>query len=280
MAKKPGAGGIILAAVVLGLIAAYMIYRLESNREKQAKEHWVPIVTAREDIPARTKITSEMVTLIPYPKELLTVGAIQDRKDVEGHITMVRLKAKEQIRSADLLGEGQSAGVSYDIPEGMRAIAIGADEVKAVGSTVKPGDRLDILATYSDPVLHQETTQVILQNVLVLAINQGDTDQQAKGGGAKSSMTLAVKPEEAELLLAADRAGNLRVMLRKPQDTAVFQSQGVTVRDLPGKRGFELSISPPDSGRSTPIIISPPPNRNRPEVKIIRGIQETVVPSE
>ena len=58
MAKKPSAGGIILAAVALGLIAAYMIYRLESNREKQAKEHWIPIVVAREDIPARTKVTN------------------------------------------------------------------------------------------------------------------------------------------------------------------------------------------------------------------------------
>jgi hypothetical protein len=42
MAKKPSAGGVILAAVALGLIAAYMIYRLESNREKQSKEHWIP----------------------------------------------------------------------------------------------------------------------------------------------------------------------------------------------------------------------------------------------
>jgi pilus assembly protein CpaB len=278
MAKKPGAGGIILVAVILGLIAAYMIYRLESNREKQAKEHWVPIVTAREDIPARTKITSDMVTLIPYPRELLTVGAILDRKDVEGHITMVRLKAKEQIRTTDLLGGGQSAGISYDIPEGMRAMAISADEVKAVGSTVKPGDRVDILATYADPVAHQETTQMILQNVLVLAINQGETETQGKGG-AKSSMTLAVKPEEAELLLAADRAGSLRVMLRSPQDKSIVQSQGVTVRDLVGKKTFELSTTPPDAGRSTPIIISPSAS-HRPEIKIYRATQEQVVPAE
>jgi pilus assembly protein CpaB len=278
MAKKPGAGGIILAAVVLGLIAAYMIYRLEDKREKQAKEHWVPIVTAREDIPARTKITGDMVTLIPYPKELLTVGAIQDRKNVEGHITMVRLKAKEQIRSTDLLGEGQNAGISYDIPEGMRAIAIAADEVKAVGSTVKPGDRVDILATYSDPVAHQETTQMILQNVLILAINQGETETQGKGG-ARTSMTLAVKPEEAELLLAADRAGSLRVMLRSPRDKSLVQSQGVTVRDLQGKKTFELSTTPPDAGRSTPIIISPPAS-HRPEIKIYRATQEQIVPAE
>ena len=134
---------------------------------------------------------------------------------MDGRTTLHRIKAKEQIRTSDLLGEGQNAGLSMDIPAGMRAIAIGAGEVMAVGSTVKPGDRIDILATYTDPVAHQETTQMILQNVLVLAVNKGDTDQQGKTG-AKSSMTLAVKPEEAELLTAADRAGALRVALRGP----------------------------------------------------------------
>ena len=279
MARKPGAGGIILAAVVLGLIAAYMIWNLERKREAQAKEHWIPVVVAREDIPARTKITSDMVTLIPYPKDLITAGSVQDRKQVEGHVTLVRLKAKEQIRASDILGEGQAPSMSYDIPEGMRAIAIGADEIKAVGSTVKPGDRVDILATYSDPNTHQETTQMILQNVLVLAVNQGETDTQGKTG-AKSSMTLAVKPEEAELLTAADRAGALRVALRGPQERAVIATQGVSTRDFQGKQTFEFATRAPDAPKATPIIISPSGNRQRPEIMIYRGIQGQATPTE
>jgi Flp pilus assembly protein CpaB len=70
-----------------------------------------------------------MVMLMPYPKDLLMPGAVQDRKDVEGRITLARLKAKEQIRSSDLLAPGQTPSISYDIPEGMRAIAIGASEI-------------------------------------------------------------------------------------------------------------------------------------------------------
>ena len=274
MAKKPSAGGIILAAVALGLIAAYMIYRLESNREKQAKEHWIPIVVAREDIPARTKVTSDMVTLMPYPKDLLTPGAVQDRKEVEGRVTLVRLKAKEQIRSSDLLGEGQTPSLSYDIPEGMRAMAIGASEISAAGNAVKPGDHVDILATYSEPNTHQETTRLVLQNVLVLAVNQAEQNTQGPTG-AKSSMTLAVKPEEAELLMAADRAGVLRVMLRAPSDKKTVDSQGVTVRDIQGSKTFEVAPRSPDAP-STPVIISPS-NRQRSEITIFRGTQEQTV---
>jgi pilus assembly protein CpaB len=276
MAKKSGAGGIILAAVILAMIAVYFIWNMQRQHELQSEKYWTEVVAALQDIPARTKITREMVTLTRYPKELIIDGAIKNPKEVDGRITFVRIKAKEQIRASDLLGEGQNGGLSVDIPPGMRAIAIGAGEVMAVGSTVKPGDRIDILATYTDPVAHQETTQMILQNVLVLAINQGDTDQQQNKGGAKSSMTLAVKPEEAELLTAADRAGALRVALRGPTEKAVITTQGVGTRDFLGNSTLKFATTPPDQMKSTPIIISPPRNQ-RPELVIVRGVTETTV---
>jgi len=276
MAKKSGAGGIILAAVVAALVAVYFIWNMWRQQELQSEKHWTEVVAALQDIPAKTKITREMVTITRYPKELVIDGAIRNPKEVDGRTSLQRIKAKEQIRTSDLLGEGQTPGLSWDIPAGMRAIAIGAGEVMAVGSTVKPGDRIDILATYSDPVAHQETTQMILQNVLVLAVNQGETDQQGKTG-AKSSMTLAVKPEEAELITAADRAGALRVALRGPNSKDVITTQGVGTRDFQGNNTIKFASTGPDPVKATPIIISPQRNQ-RPELVIIRGVTETTVP--
>jgi pilus assembly protein CpaB len=280
MAKKPGAGGIILAAVVLGFIAVYLIWNLEQKRERQAKKNWTQVVVALQDIPARSKVAREMVTLTPVPKELIVTGVLTDPKQVDGRLTLARIRKQDQIRASDLVGEGQGPSLAFEIPAGMRAIAIQAGEVLAVGTAVKPGDRVDILATYSDPVLRQQTTQMILQNVLVLAVNKGETDAQGKGGGANSSMTLAVKPEEAELLTAADRAGALRVALRGVQDKTIIPSTGVGARDFQGQRTFEMSAQPPDAGRATPIIINPPPGRQRNEIKIYRGSQVQTVPAE
>jgi pilus assembly protein CpaB len=279
MAKKSGAGGIILAAVMLGLVAAYMIYRHENNLEKQNKEHWIPLVVAREDIPARTKITSDMITLQPYPQDLIANGAIQERKEVEGRVTLARLKAKEQIRSSDLAPEGQAPGLSYEIPPGMRAIAIAAGEIMSVGTAVKPGDHVDVLATYSEPNTHQETTRTVLQNVLVLAVNKGETNTQSPTG-ANTSMTLAVKPEEAELLMAADRASVMRVMLRSPSDKAIVNSPGITVRDFQGSKTFELAPKTSDDQRATPVNIIPPSNRHGSEIMIYRGSQGQAVSTE
>jgi len=275
MAKKSGAGGIILLAVVLAIAATYLIFRMQRQNEMQSAKYWTDVVTAQQDIPAKTKITRDMVTTTRYPKELVVEGAIKDPKTVDGRTTLYRIKAKDQIRSSDLLGEGINAGLAIDIPPGMRAIAIGAGEVQAVGSSVKPGDRIDVLATYTDPIARQETTQMILQNVLVLAVNEGVTDQQGKTG-AKSSMTLAVKPEEAELLTAADRAGALRIALRGINERTIITTDGVSTKDFPGKNTLQFATTPPDPQRATPVIISPPRN-SRPDLKIIRGTAETTV---
>jgi pilus assembly protein CpaB len=279
MAKKTGAGGIILVAVVLGLIAGYLIWNLDRQHQQEATKNWKPVVIAAQDIPARTKVTREQITLTTCPPNFIVTGAITDPKEAEGRIALTRIRAKDQLRSADLVVEGQGPSLGYVIPNGMRAIAIQAGEVMAVGTAVKPDDRVDILATYTHPVTHQETTQMILQNVLVLAVNKGQTDPQGKEG-ANSSITLAVKPEEAELLTAADRAGALRVALRPVQDKTIIPSTGVAARDFPSPRTLQLAGQAPDAGKATPIIINPPPGRQRPELKIYRGAQEQTVQVE
>jgi len=98
--------------------------------------------------------------------------------------------------------------------------------------------------------------------------------------GANSSMTLAVKPEEAELLTAADRAGALRVMLRSPSDKTVVSSPGVTTHDLSGTKTFEFATRPPDAQKATPIIINSQSNRQRSEIMIYRGAQGQATSTE
>ena len=97
----------------------------------------------------------------------------------------------------------------------MRGVTIGGDEVRFVGGSVQVGDHVDIIATYFDPRTKQDVTRMIMQHVGVLMTNRGD-DPNAKG--ALSSMTLSVRPEETELLKAAERSGTMSVTLRALHD--------------------------------------------------------------
>ncbi len=276
MAKRPGAGGIILLAAVLGLVTAYLIWAKFRDLEKSQRQNWKPVVVAREDISARKKITDSMVDLMPVPPENLAPGVLTNKEDVVGRYAKDLIRAKDQIRGADVIKEGEIPGLADEIPPGFRAIAIGVDEVKGVGATIQPGDHVDILTTYSDPVLKQEVTKIILQNIAVLAVDHGRTDATT-GPGATSSITLALRPEDTELVKAAERAGVLQVALRPNQEQAQVESAGVKISDiLPSGRAIEPATPAPNA---TPVIISPPARQTRPEIKIYRGNTESVVSS-
>ena len=162
------------------------------------------------------------------------------------------------------------------IPDGMRAITIGADERSAAGNTIQPGDHIDILATYNDPVKRGELTKILMQNVLVLWVDRGRAEV-GKEGGASSSMTLAVKPEETELVAAADKQGALKISLRAPGDAHVVTTDGVTTREFRGTRTVveETNVSP----KTQPVVIvAPASSRPRTEITVIRGTTETAAP--
>ncbi|NQU12160.1 Flp pilus assembly protein CpaB [bacterium] len=280
MAKKPGAGGVLLIALILGLVTAYFVWAYLRGLQAQSQENWKPVVVAVTDIDSRSIITEAMVTRSQLPDEIIATNAFTDLTAVVGKMTKERINAKDQVRESDVVKEGESLSLTFDIPAGKRAVAIGVDEVRGVGATIQPSDHVDILATYTDPVARQETTQMILQNVPVLAVDRGRTQADAQAGGASSSITLAVAPEEAELLTAANRAGILHVALRPVNDNEIVASGGTRVSEiLRGQKFFE-SLSNTNASRSTPIIISPPPQRDQPEIKIYRGTQETTIRTE
>ena len=274
MARKSGAGGIIGLALFLGVITAFLLYsHLRKQTEKQ-KENWQPVVVAAQDVGPRTKLTREMMRLEHIPKELIAEGIFAKPEELEGRVTKDGIKAKEQIRGSSLLDPNQAPTLAIKVREGMRAIAIGASEIIAVGTSIQPGDRVDIIATYLDPRTRQEITKMILQNVLVLMVNRGKTDADGKEG-ANSSMTLEVTPEQTELLTAAERSGTLRVSLRAVRDADVVDSRGVDSRDFAGGRPYVEATPQPDK---TPVFIMPPSaTRTRTEITIIRGNEEKTI---
>jgi Flp pilus assembly protein CpaB len=139
---------------------------------------------------------------------------------------------------------------------GQRAISIPLDSEGMVSSFVRPGDRVDILANLDLPEVVEDVIQVpnampqvitrevsrpttafLFQNVKVLAV--GDeylqpnitAEDTGRGRNAKS-VTMAVTPEEAQVLSFAMRYGNRAAMgsqsltftllLRRADDTSTL----------------------------------------------------------
>jgi pilus assembly protein CpaB len=222
MPRKTGGGGIFLVAVILSLACAYGFYLFMDKIQQGSQKNWLPVVVAVVDIPAKTKITQEMIEVKARPKDLIAADACTDKNQVVGRFVRDKVRTIEQVRASDLFAAGDQNALDLLIPEGMRAVSIGANEIKAVGNGVKPGHFVDITATYTDPMTKQQITHMILQRAKVLWVNKGQADQRMEGG-AESSMTLLVRPEEVELLAAAEKAGVIRVALRSTHDEQILE---------------------------------------------------------
>jgi pilus assembly protein CpaB len=222
-------------AVLVGMASAYLIWRYLTALEAGQKENWTAVVVAVAEIQPRTTIQRTMIALMPYPRENIAADAVTDIQAVEGRVARERIRPQDQIRTSDLAPQGHILDLSDLIAPGRRAITIGANEVNSVGNTVMPGNHVDVLVSYPDPILKLEVTVPVLQNVRVLAVDKGIT-QPADGQGASSSMTLEIPPEEGVLLAVADRVGALRVMLRKAGDDQVITPGPTSSEDILGKR--------------------------------------------
>ena len=238
---------------LIAVLWGYFFYVWLHNQAMKGEANSSPVVISLVEIAPRTTITGDMVARVPFPKANIAPDVIINLADVVGKVAVDRIKTKAQVRVSDIVGRGQTPTFSFSIPPGKRAITISVDEVRGVGSGIKPDDHVDILATYHDSNARQDTTRMLLQDVPVLWVNQGETDSSSSAG-AKSSITLAVSPENGELLTAADRAGVLRVMLRPVQDKVVATGSGVRATDIQGGSAV-ISVPTPKAGKSGITII-------------------------
>jgi Flp pilus assembly protein CpaB len=121
----------------------------------------------------------------------------------------------------------------------MRAVSVGLDPVVGVAGFIRPGDHVDVIATFT--IGEGTVTKTILQDVELLATGtQASVRESGRGGNdtAKSSdqpnATLLVLPTQAERLVLADEKGKIRLSLRRADDKAFAKTIGATGRAVIG----------------------------------------------
>ncbi|MBV9394957.1 MAG: Flp pilus assembly protein CpaB [Methylobacteriaceae bacterium] len=146
--------------------------------------------------------------------------------DVKGSLVRGTFLAGEPLRR-DRLVKGPTAGLmSTMLSTGMRAVAINIDSQGATtaGGFILPNDHVDVVRTYRDDEATKATgsdvvvTQTILTNVRVLAIGQNVQNKNGEAVVVGSNATLELDPKQAELIILAQRTGQLSLTLRAMVD--------------------------------------------------------------
>lgn len=229
-------------AVVFGLLAVFIAQvwlnnqasmqarNMEANK-KQVATH--TIVVAKEPLRFGTELTASMLQEVPWPSESLPAGAFTAIKDIltgGRRVVLSAIEANEPVLALKITGAGQRATLSALVKPGMKAVTIRVNDVEGVGGFVLPGDHVDVVLTRQIDK-GSATTEVVLQNTKVLAVDQNADDRLFKASVAKS-VTLEVDTVQAQKVWLASSVGSLSLLLRKAGETAEAKTRKVTLNDL------------------------------------------------
>lgn len=212
---------IIIIAVILGLITVVALnsYIRSLDTPAMATIPHTEVVVAINTIPAHTRITSEMLGTVSIPSEAVHPEALTSLDDAVGGISRVDIIKDEQLLASRVATEDRRASLSYRVPEGMRAISIPVAEVSGVAGYISAGDKVDMLVTYSDDEINETTiTYTVFQNIIVLATGEFTREVDDEEPQVSTTVTLAVTPEQAEVVAYANRMGAFHLTLRSPLD--------------------------------------------------------------
>lgn len=236
---------IVAIAALIGIVAVILANSYLSGVEKRevtaAEEgRLVQIAVARVPLEYGAVLTSENIRMVSWPSTSLPSGAFQSLKGLYGaaepRVVLRPIEAGEPILPGKITGFGGRASLSELLDTDMRAVSVRISDVAGVAGFVLPGDRVDILLTRT-PKLDGEVgevepvTDILLQNVGVLAIDQSPNEKKTEPVVGKTA-TLAVDQQGAQKLALAGQVGTLSMALRNAVNQDEFASTTVGTRDL------------------------------------------------
>jgi pilus assembly protein CpaB len=297
----------LISALLLGAVAvvAVNVYlakersRLHSEAKQQLGGE-VAVVIAKTDIARGTKITNNMLKISNVKEAALQPRVINSVEAAIGKVAIADIVSGEQVSSTKLMSGPLTTDSSRDrsslsgggalamkIPSGKRAFTFSIDEIAAVGGMVRPGDYVDVVGTFpftqqqaEGKIATQNVTVTLFQNILVLAVGKqtaATDDTTASGRGAGNTITVALTPQQAELLNFAQDGGKLRLILRPPLESQIQTIQPVTTevlwQQILTQSGMQLPMqdTKEESGQD---------KKSTQTVEIYRGNEKQVTPLE
>ena len=207
---------ILAMAVVIGLGAMVLTRQLlSSNKGKKADDTREVLVSTR-DFKAEELIKPDMVTVTRMAKSAVPSNAFSSYTDVQDRWIKNVMLEGDVLVEKKLGPKGTPPGLVANIPKGMRAFAIDVTEQSGVSGFILPGHHVDVVR-HEPNDKNEHGAETILQNVLVLATGQVFTRAEERAVQSRT-VTLALKPEEVDVLVAARARGNLSLALRGVND--------------------------------------------------------------
>lgn len=240
-------------------------------------------VVAARDIPLGVTITAAMVTTKKVLLDNLEPGAYGDVTRAIGKVARQTITKGQQITSFQFSDSGSTTRV--ECLAGFTCLAVQVDQVSGVGTLIKSGDFVDVIASVSltFPLLEGEnvtkilpenydptSVKVLIQGVQVVATLLPPPPAAAAGAspapetgtaltGQQEIVIIAVTPQQAEVIKFTQVDGTITLALRSPKDF-VDESGNPVIPGTVTTTGIVLKTMIDDWGVLPPVpVIVPAP---------------------
>lgn len=231
MALAIGAAVLMFMTIYMGmsfLAQEEAAKKAEEEDKKQPVIETTKVVVAKVNIPPRTVIQETMLQMKDFPIDAVPPDAITNFDAVLNVQVKVSIFAGDVLTVQKVLEDKRAEGFIGTIPPDCRAVSISVNDITGVSGFAKPGDKVDLLLVEKSE--YSATTEVILQNIPLLSVNQDMGNSMLDGTSAKSGAisnptlaTFALRPDEVLKLISASKLGEIYMSLRPehPQNNYV-----------------------------------------------------------
>jgi pilus assembly protein CpaB len=224
---------VLAVALVAGGAAAFLVSSGDQAPEPApapiVQLPTVDVLIAKGDIGMGTAMAEKDLQWQAWPAAT-TSGAYILKKnrpkaiqELVGSITRAPFTAGEPIREAKLIkANGASGFMAAILPSGMRAISTEISPETGAGGFILPNDRVDVILSRRgrdvDGKSVGPTSETVLANVRVLAIDQTVEEKDGQRVVVGKTATLELAPRQAEKLAQSRQLGTLSLALRSLLD--------------------------------------------------------------
>jgi len=245
---------VLIIALGAGGVAAYLASGYDNKAlptEPVAQLQTVDVLVAKSDIGLGQTVGPEDMQWQTWPAATASNTFIRrnERPDattqVAGSIARSPFIAGEPIREPKLVKANGSGFMAAILPTGMRAISTEISPETGAGGFILPNDRVDVILSKREKNAERPgapdviNSEIILANVRVLAIDQAPKEKDGQNAVVGKTVTLELKPEQAETLARARQTGTLALALRSIADLNAVETRS---DDQAPKRGGSVNM--------------------------------------
>jgi len=230
---------VLIIALGAGGVAAYLASGSDNKPAPAipvAQLQTVDVLVAKSDIGLGQSVKPEDLQWQTWPTATASSTLIRrtDRPnattEIIGQIARAPFISGEPIREQKLVKADGSGFMAAILPTGMRAVSTEITPETGAGGFILPNDRIDVILSKHEKNPDRQgapdtvQSETVLTNIRVLAIDQAPKEKDGQNSVVGRTVTLELKPEQAETLARVRQSGTLSLALRSIADVNLVEN--------------------------------------------------------